>query len=54
MAEIDTLVQKCPHYRDNAAEMRQLKAELYKTLLPAAGKEKMVQIVRNILEMRKA
>ncbi len=53
-AEIDALVQKYPHYRDNAAEMRQLKAELYKILLPAAGKEKMVQIVRNILEMRKA
>lgn len=53
-ADIDAVVQKYPHYRDNAAEMRQLKAELYKILLPAAGKEKMVQVARNILEMRKA
>lgn len=53
-AEIETVMLKYPHYRDNAAEMRQLKAELYKILLTAAGKDKMVQIAKSILEMRKA
>lgn len=52
-ADIDAVMRKYPHYKDNSAEMRQLKAELYKILLPAAGKEKMVKIAGSILEMRR-
>lgn len=53
-ADIDAVMRKYPHYKDNSAEMRQLKAELYKILLPAAGKGKMVKIAGSILEMRRA
>lgn len=53
-ADIDAVVQKYPHYKDNPAELRQLKAALYKILLPAAGKEKMVCIAGTILQMRRA
>ncbi|MCG2726882.1 MAG: HsdR family type I site-specific deoxyribonuclease [Elusimicrobia bacterium] len=49
--EINETIQKYPHYKDNSEEMRQLKADLYKILIVAAGKDKMVLIVKNILEM---
>lgn len=33
--------QKYPNYRVNVAEERQLKADMYQLILPAAGKEAM-------------
>lgn len=43
--------RKYPNYRDNVAEERQLKAELYKQVLPAVGKEAMVAVVKRMLEL---
>jgi type I restriction enzyme R subunit len=40
------------NYRHNAADLRQLKAELYKSLLPAVGKERMVELVERILKLQ--
>jgi len=37
------------HHRDNAAELRQLKAELYKALLPLVGKERMIAVAEQLL-----
>ena len=51
---MDAVFEKCRHYKDNDAEMRQLKAELYKILLPKVSKTKMVTIVKNLLEMPRA
>lgn len=39
------------HYRENPAALRSLKAELYKELLPAVGKERMVEIAERLLRL---
>ena len=46
---IGSLFERFPHHRDNAAELRQLKAELYKALLPIVGKEHMIQVADKLL-----
>ena len=46
---IRSLFDRFPHHRDNAAELRQLKAELYKALLPIVGKESMIQLAEKLL-----
>lgn len=48
---IDAAIQKRPHFKDNPAELRLLKADLYKILLPVVGKTKMVAIADEILKM---
>ena len=40
-----------PNFKDNVAELRQLKAELYKLLLPVAGKDLMLGIVEKLLRL---
>ena len=40
-----------PNFRDNIAELRQLKAELYKLLLPVVGKDLMLGIVEKLLRL---
>jgi type I restriction enzyme R subunit len=45
--------QRFPNYDHNVGELRGLKAELYKTLLPAAGKERMVELVERILKLQR-
>ncbi len=40
-----------PNFRDNVAELRQLKAELYKLLLPVVGKDLMLGIVEKLLKL---
>jgi type I restriction enzyme R subunit len=40
-----------PNFKDNIAELRQLKAELYKLLLPVAGKDLMLGIVEKLLRL---
>ncbi len=42
---INNVLLKFPNYMYNKEELRQLKAELYKYLLPVAGKDNMVDIV---------
>lgn len=46
---IGALFERFPNHRDNPAEMRQLKAELYKALLPLVGKERMIQVANKLL-----
>lgn len=50
---LSSAVNRLPNYSDNAVEMRQLKAELYKLLLPAVGKERMVEVADRILNLRR-
>jgi type I restriction enzyme R subunit len=40
-----------PNFKDNIAELRQLKAELYKLMLPVVGKELMLGIVEKLLRL---
>ena len=46
---IRAIFDRFPHHRDNAAELRQLKAELYKALLPLVGKEGMIPVAEKLL-----
>jgi type I restriction enzyme R subunit len=49
--KVEAAFRKYLNYRDNVAEERQLKAELYKLVLPAVGKEAMVTVVKRMLEL---
>jgi type I restriction enzyme R subunit len=49
---LDAAFRRFPHHADNAAALRQLKAELYKVLLPAVGKEQMVKLTERILRLQ--
>ncbi|HOQ47576.1 MAG TPA: HsdR family type I site-specific deoxyribonuclease [Bryobacteraceae bacterium] len=49
--KLEAAFRKYPNYRDNVAEERQLKAELYKLVLPAVGRESMVTVVKRMLEL---
>ncbi|MGH2739259.1 MAG: type I restriction endonuclease subunit R [Actinomycetota bacterium] len=42
-----------PNHAHNPAELRQLKAELYKVLLPAVGKERMVELADRLLRLQR-
>ncbi|MCK4538281.1 MAG: HsdR family type I site-specific deoxyribonuclease [Candidatus Krumholzibacteria bacterium] len=48
---IHTVFDRFPHHRENMAELRLLKAELYKTLLPLVGKEGMIPVVEKLLRV---
>lgn len=43
-----------PNHAHNPAELRQLKAELYKVLLPMAGKERMVELADQLLRLKRS
>lgn len=43
-----------PEFRENSAQMRQLKAELYKRLLPVVGKDRMVDLAEKLMKVRGA
>ncbi len=49
--KVEAAFRKYPNYRDNVAEERPLKAELYKLVLPAVGRESMVTVVKRMLEL---
>ncbi|MDO8721725.1 MAG: HsdR family type I site-specific deoxyribonuclease [Syntrophales bacterium] len=40
-----------PNFKDNVAELRQLKAELYKLMLPVVGRDSMLGIVGKLLKL---
>lgn len=46
---LDALFKKYPEQRENAAQKRGLKAELYRELLPKVGKESMVRVADRLL-----
>ena len=48
---IDDALKRFSYHAYNAADRRRLKAELYKILLPAVGKERMVDLVDRILKL---
>jgi len=48
---INNVFLRFPNFRENIAELRQLKAELYKVLLPVVGKDAMVGIVDKLLRL---
>jgi len=51
--EISGAFQRFPYYESNADEMRQLKAEIYKLLLPVVAGKRMVTIADQILTLKK-
>jgi len=52
--KVETAFRKYPNYGDNVAEERQLKAEMYKLVLPVVGKEAMVAVVKRMLDLQRA
>ena len=48
---INSLFLRFPDYKHNIAELRQLKAELYKLVFPIVGKEGMVPLVDKLLRL---
>lgn len=48
---IDATLKQYPNHAHNAAELRRLKAELYKILLPTIGKNRMVDLAERILQL---
>ncbi len=52
--KVDAAFRKYPNYRDNVAEERLLKAEVYKLVLPAVSKEVMVAVVKRLLELQRS
>jgi type I restriction enzyme R subunit len=50
---LNVAFSRFPNYQDNTFELRQLKAELYKVLLPAVGKERMVDLAERVLKLKR-
>ena len=48
---INGVFLRFPNYRHNIGELRQLKAELYKLILPMVGKDSMVLLVEKLLKL---
>ena len=49
--QVGGLLKRLPNWRFNASELRSLRAELYKVLIPAVGKERMIELVRQLLKI---
>ncbi len=50
-AQVGGLLKRFPNWQLNIAELRALKAELYKVFIPAVGKERMVDLVDKLLRV---
>ena len=50
---VNGVFERFPNYRENAAELRELKAELYKLVLPVFGKRQMIGIVEKLLKLKR-
>ncbi len=50
---LDAAFRRFPHHAYNAAALRQLKAEVYKVLLPTVGKERMVDLAERLLRLQR-
>ncbi|HUV36236.1 MAG TPA: HsdR family type I site-specific deoxyribonuclease [Patescibacteria group bacterium] len=48
---IRAVFDRFPNHRENVAEFRQLKAELYRVLLPLVGTEGMIQVAEKLLRV---
>lgn len=49
--EIEAAFGRFPHFPDNAGDLRLLKAELYKLLIPAVGRERMVETAGQVIKL---
>ena len=49
---LDAVFSKFPEFGDSAAQLRALKAELYKELMPAVGTERMVKVADAVMRAR--
>ncbi len=49
----DSVFNRFPNYNHNVAELRQLKAEMYKLFMPLVGKDKMVLLVDKLLKLKR-
>ena len=52
--EIEDAYVRFPHAGDNADELRQLKAEIYKTLLKVVSGKKMIDLADQLMRARPA
>ena len=52
-AQVGNLLKQFPNWQMNIAELRLLKAELYKVFIPAVGKERMVELVDRLLQAQR-
>jgi len=50
---LEQAFQRHPNYRDDPQELRLLKAEVYKVLLPAVGKDRMVDLAERLLRLQR-
>ena len=50
---IGSVFERFPNFKDNTAELREIKAELYKLILPVFGKDRMVGIVTKLLKLKR-
>lgn len=50
---VNSVFLRFPNFRDNIAELRQLKAELYKLMLTIVGKDSMLGIVEKLLKLNR-
>ncbi|MEW6326418.1 MAG: HsdR family type I site-specific deoxyribonuclease [Thermodesulfobacteriota bacterium] len=50
---VNNVFLRFPNFKDNIAELRQLKAELYKLMLPVVGKDAMLGIVEKLLRLER-
>jgi type I restriction enzyme R subunit len=50
---VNTAFEHYPNQAHNAEELRQLKAELYKVLLPVVGKDRMVALAERLLRLQR-
>ena len=53
VATIKGIFDRFPNYKENVAELRQLKAELYKMLLPLVGKDRMISLADMLLRVER-
>lgn len=49
---LDAVFSKFPEFRESAAQLRTLKAELYKELMPTVGKDRMVKVADALMKAR--
>lgn len=50
---VNAAFERFPNHAHNAAELRQLKAELYKVLLPTVGKDRLVELGERLLRLQR-
>jgi type I restriction enzyme, R subunit len=50
---LNAAFERFPHHAHQPDELRRLKAELYKVLLPAVGKERMVELADRLLRLQR-